>query len=324
MEKKTVLITGIGGNVGQGILRNIHTLNYDLKIIGSDIGTVTSGNHLVDVFYQVPYSYSENFISEVIKIIENEQVDLIIPSTDYETFILSSKLSTYPVTIACSGINSITNYLDKYLSFIFHQQHNIPFAATCLPSEFKGQFNTSIAKPREGRGSRGLIPNYSGKEKLNDDEYLVQEMHDGIEITTAVYVSYLTGEYVGLITMERSLQNGTTTYCKVVKQYDEAIEKIVLGIIKNSDIKGSFNIQSIVTKDNEIYPFEINCRISGTNSVRSHFGFMDVKYTLDELLYGIYPDKIVVTEGVAFRYLADVIYPNGINTGTNSDHFTIF
>ena len=63
MEKRTVLVTGIGGNVGQGILRNIISLNLPIKLVGIDIASFTPGNHLCDVTYKVPYSYDENYIN---------------------------------------------------------------------------------------------------------------------------------------------------------------------------------------------------------------------------------------------------------------------
>lgn len=324
MEKKTVLVTGIGGNVGQGIVRNILELDYDLRIIGTNTTEFSSGNHLVDTFYQVPFSYEDNFIPIITNIIQKEKVDLVIPATDFETSILAKISDELPAVIATAGNKSAAIYLDKYLSSCFHKEHSIPFAETCLPSEYTNQFQPVIAKPRLGRGSRGLILNYDGREQLSDEEYLIQKMHTGVEITTAVYVSYITGKFLGLLSMERSLDNGATTYCKVVKKYDERFEEIAHQIIQNSDIKGAFNIQSIVTEKEEIFPFEINCRISGTNSIRSHFGFNDVKYTIDELLFNRSPKEIVTTEGVAYRYLADVIYPNGIQKGTNSDNFIVF
>lgn len=324
MEKKTVLVTGIGGNVGQGIIRNILELKYNLRIIGTNTTQFSSGNHLVDVFYQVPYSYEDNFIPIITEIIHKEKVDLVIPATDFETSILTKISATLPTIVAAAGVKSAAIYLDKYLSSRFHAEHSIPFAETCLPSEFTNQFHPAIAKPRLGRGSRGLILNYEGQEQLDDEEYLIQKMHTGVEITTAVYVSYITGKFLGLLSMERSLDNGATTYCKVVKKYDDQFEVMAQQIIQNSDVRGAFNIQSIVTEKEEIFPFEINCRISGTNSIRSHFGFNDVKYTIDELLFNQTPEEIITTEGVAYRYLADVIYPNGIQKGTNSDDFIVF
>ena len=83
MEEKVVLVTGIGGNVGQGVIRNIKSLNFNIKIIGTDISSFTAGNHLCDKTYTVPYSYSDNYIPTIQSIVNTEKVDLVIPTTDY-------------------------------------------------------------------------------------------------------------------------------------------------------------------------------------------------------------------------------------------------
>jgi carbamoyl-phosphate synthase large subunit len=324
LEKKTVLVTGIGGNVGQGIIRNIKKTGYQIKIVGVNISQMSAGNHLVDVFYKVPFGYEESYISKIIEIVKNNTVDLIIPSTDYEMYHLSISSKDIPCIIASSGPISSRIYLDKYDTAQFHAQNKIAFAETCLPSEFTGQYSPAIAKPRKGRGSKGLVKYVKSVSGLTDTEYIIQRMYEGVEITTAAYASYKTGKLHGLITMERSLENGATTFCKVDKQYDSVLENIARSMINNSDLKGAFNVQSIVSRKGEIFPFEVNCRISGTNSLRSHFGFNDVKYTLDELLYDKFPEPVLVTEGVAYRYLADVIYPIGVEKGTNTDDFILF
>ena len=324
MEAKTVLVTGIGGNVGQGIIRNILSTNYPIKLIGTNTLEFSAGNHMVDSFYQVPFAYEKEYIDKIIKIVALEKVDLIIPSTDYEMNFLIAHQSKFSCKIAGGGPISTSIYLDKYKTALFHVQHNLSFVETCLPSEFKGQFNPAIAKPRKGRGSKGLIKNVQNANDLSDDEYLVQLQCEGKEITSAVYVSYLTGKIIGTITLERTLENGATTYCKVVKEFDDEINKIAQDIANKTDVKGSFNIQSIVTNDGEINPFEINCRISGTNSIRSHFGFPDVVFTIDELLYQKTINTPVISEGSAYRYLADVIYPLGVEKGNNQDDFIVF
>ena len=121
MEEKTILVTGIGGNVGQGIIKNIRSLDYQFRIIGTNTLSMSSGNYLVNEFYEVPYSFDEtNFLSSIRQIVENEKVDLIIPSTDYEMFVLSNSLFEN-VTIASSGKKASSIYLDKYDSFLHHQ-----------------------------------------------------------------------------------------------------------------------------------------------------------------------------------------------------------
>lgn len=324
METKIILVTGIGGNVGQGIIRNIRQSHYNCTIIGTNISAMSAGNHLVDIFYEVPYSYDPDYITVMKSIVLNNKVDLIIPSTDFEIYYLSIHESEFTCKIACSGPKSSEIYLDKYQTFLHHNSYQIPFSASCLPSKFVRQFSPAIAKPRKGRGSRGIIKYVTQTDNLSDEEYLIQEMGVGEEITTAVYCSYQTRKLVGLVTMVRSLENGATTYCKVVKDYDEELEKIAISIIEKSDIKGAFNIQSIVKETGEIMPFEINCRISGTNSIRSQFGFQDVIYTIEELLYNKEIKKPEVSCGVAYRYLADVIYPNGVDNGNSSDNYILF
>ena len=72
MDEKVVLVTGIGGNVGQGILRNIVSLENNIRIIGTNTLQFTAGNYLVDAFYKVPFSYEESFPIMMKEIIAKE------------------------------------------------------------------------------------------------------------------------------------------------------------------------------------------------------------------------------------------------------------
>lgn len=327
MEQKTVLVTGVGGNVGQGILRNILESKYPIRLVGTNITQFSAGNHFVDAFYKVPFGFDDAFIPTIKQIVETEKVDLIIPSTDFEAYYLSIHKDEFKCKIAVSGPFSTEAYLDKYLTWQLHSKFNIPFAESVLPSEYRNNFEKAIAKPRKGRGSKGIIENIKNADeiaKLSDTEYMIQRMHTGLEITTAAYVSYKSKKLLGILTMTRTLESGATTYCKVVREYDNNLINIAENILQNTDMVGSFNIQSIVDENNHVYPFEINCRISGTNSIRSHFGFQDVMYCIDELLYEREISDITTTDGIAYRYLSDVIYPHGIDIGNNKDNFIDF
>ena len=318
MDEKRVLITGIGGNVGQGIIRNIKATNYNIKVIGTNIEAFSAGNHLCDVFYKVPFAYAENYISELIKIVEKEHIDLIIPSTDYEVYYLSLHQSKVPCKIVVSGLETTSNYLDKYHTFLHHKKNNLPFGESFLPSKYGNQFKDVILKPRKGRGSRGLHINPLSYTEFSDNEYMVQELHKGKEITTAFYVDK-NNKLHGFITLERELENGTTTHCKVVTDFDTQLEKLLNKVIEVNKFRGSANLQSIVNQKGDIIPFEINCRISGTNSIRANFGFQDVKYTLQEWLYNEKADQPQIKKGVATRILMDVIYKDQDSFDTVKD-----
>ena len=70
--------------------------------------------------------------------------------------------------------------------------------------------------------------------------------------------------------MERELMSRATNSCEVVTEYDAIKEKYLNSLIRFFDIKGLCNVQSIVTS-NGIVPFDVNCSISGRNSIRSQF-----------------------------------------------------
>lgn len=323
METKKIVVTGIGGNVGQGILRNIRDSFQNVTIIGVDVASFTPGNYLCDKTYQVPYSFDESYIPTIQKIIDSEKVDLVIPSTDYEVYYLSLNKSNINATVVASEASIAKMYLDKYETFLYHQKNNIPFAKSWLPEDYDFSEKEIIAKPREGRGSRGILINPENPKDLPKG-YMIQPLFKGKEITTAVYVTK-ENKLHGLFTMERELANGATSKSKVLFEYDNELKGIIQKMIDLGGLKGSFNLQSIVTENNEIVPFEVNCRISGTNSIRHNLGFQDVKYTVQEYLFNQNPDEAKPINGIATRILIDIVYPEATDesqlNNKTSKHF---
>lgn len=319
MEKK-ILVTGIGGNVGQGILRNIRDCFPEVIIVGVDVAMFTSGNFLCDKTFKVPYSYEDNYIRVIQNIVETEKIDLIIPSTDYEVYYLALNKIGLKTNVVVSDYQIAKIYLDKYETFLHHSKHNIPFAKSWLPKDYDFSEKEIIAKPREGRGSRGILINPVNPSELPEG-YMIQPLVKGKEITTAVYV---TKENIlhSVFTMERELTNGTTSKSKVIFDYDNDLKIIIQKMIDLGGLKGSFNLQSIVTMTGEIVPFEVNCRISGTNSIRHNLGFQDVKYAVQEYLFDIKPDVAKPIKGIATRILLDVVYPEAEDENNLNNKFS--
>lgn len=304
---KCILVTGIGGNVGQGILRNILSYNYDVKLIGTNTEAVSGGNHLCDGVYKVPFSSSPDYIPAIKKICNKEEIDLIIPSTDFETYYLALNKGKLP-TVVVPDAKTAYVFLNKYQTWLEFKKRNIPFAETELPSRYKSDFGQIVVKPIEGRGSRDIYVNPKNLQDFSD-KFIIQKLYKGTEITTGFYVTK-EKELLGQITFTRKLSHGTTVLCEVTFDFDRSVKELITQIIKHFDIRGACNIQAIVDKNGRIIPFEINCRISGINSIRSQFGFEDVKYTLEEYLYNRIPEKPKIKKGAAARILMDVIYPN--------------
>ncbi len=306
-EHKKVLVTGIGGNVAHGVLRNILSLEINVALIGTDTKTISAGNHLCDKVYKVPLSSSKDYIPSVLEICKKEHIDLIIPTTDSETYYLAIAREKLPI-LASSDADVALTFLNKYKTWLAFQKLGIPFAETRLPSEYNNEFKEFIVKPAEGVGSKNINVNPKNPRSF-PDSYIIQNLYKGEEITTAFYITK-DKKLLGSMTFVRTLFHGTTTICEVSFKYDSKVNKIIREIVDHFDVKGSCDMQSIVTADGQIIPFELNCRLSGTNSIRGQFGFEDVKYTIEEYLYNKKLSKPAIKKGSAIRIWMDIIYPN--------------
>lgn len=305
MERK-ILVTGIGGVVGQGILRNIRDSYPEIPLIGTNVIKISPGNYLCDKTYCTAYGYENIYIEQIQKICTKENIGLIIPSTDYESYYLGLNQKSFNCHIATSPPEVTELCLDKFKTYIAFKNVGIPFAESQLPSSYNNEFENYIIKPREGRGSRGIFINPENPQKFADT-YLIQELLDGEELTTGFYVNKL-GHLHGLITFRRELEQGNTSKAEVTFNYDDELKTIILKMIENFPFHGSNNIQTRATKKG-IIPFEINGRISGTNSIRAQFGFKDVLYTVQEYFLNVQPDTPTIKYGSALRLMLDIIYP---------------
>lgn len=304
----TVLVTGVGGNVGQGILRNLRRVyGRTVRVVGLDTGAFTAGHFFCDVFEQVPPFFDDSYLEVLAGLCEKWQIDLLIPSTDGEMAAIAGAAGSLPAYIGPNAAAART-FLDKYETARAFEIHGIPFAPSLLPSAYDGRWNSVVVKPREGRGSRD-VHFLTGAVGEFDDTFLVQEQIRGVEITSAFYATR-SGRRFGPITFTRRLQYGMTIECSVVFDHDEEVGRVADAMISAFALAGPCNIQSIVEESSgRVIPFEINGRYSGTNSVRSHFGFDDVRYGVDEHLFSKESEEPRITNGTAIRMMMDIVYP---------------
>lgn len=299
-----VLVTGIGGNVAQGILRIIQSQFPDINLIGTDINQFSPGHYYVNDFVKVPYAEDSAYKSIVESICKEKNIDLIIPGTDFEAYYLQSfRLDT---KVLASSSESQKIFLDKYLTYENFSKSDIPFAKSFKCPDYKNELDGVIVKPAQGRGSRGLHINPENPSSFSD-EYIVQEYIEGKEITSAFYVTN-DQNLLGPITFERELTNGMTSECQTILDYDDQLKSIAQKIKDNFEMLGPFNIQARINKDDKVIPFEINCRYSGTNSIRHQLGFNDVEYGIKEHVLDEKVEDFKVKSGCATRIYLDIVY----------------
>lgn len=168
----TILVTGAGAPGIQGTIYSLKK-NYDsrkLYIIGTDVKDFVVGKYLCDEFYTIsPAKDTQNYISDLITICEENNVNIILPQNTAELFLLSEykhKFNKMNVKIILSDYKSIELANDKYKLFQTAEQLGIPVANYTLVSSFDELKLAAIklgwpnklfvVKPPISNGSRGV------------------------------------------------------------------------------------------------------------------------------------------------------------------------
>ena len=314
-----VLITGVGGCLGQFILKALKHSNIQHKAVGCDCDSNSLGLFQSDKAYLVPTAYSSGYVNKIIEICQNEDIDIIMAGSMGELRLLSEfkqqiKEKTNAVVVA-SDIDKLRIMEDKWNLVQFLKQSGFDYPDSILASQtdaikdfvIKYGFPL-IVKDRLGSGSKGLgiARNDEDLERLLQQipNAIIQEylLPDDEEYTVGVFVGS-NGKALASIVMKRQLGLGMTFKAEVFpdSEIGEYCEKVLekLGSI------GPVNVQLRNTKRGPVI-FEINPRFSSTTSARPLFGYNDVAMSINDFVFdqpGLRPN---INGGRLFRYVDDV------------------
>ena len=310
---KVVLITGIGGDISQGVATILRECRPDLRLIGVDMHGEHGGHRYVNFFTTVP-SASDPSYRDVIRAVALEHgVDLVVPMSESELAVLMPfpELDAGIVWVF-AGKGVVEVGLDKLKTARVLAALDLPVPWTVPVVEGAPSY-PCILKNRYGSGSQGVFV-------VNDAEdvaYLVPRYPDAVfqelllpaerEVTCAVYRNR-DGEVASLL-MQRRLTGGFTGWARVIedKETVEMCQHIATGL----DLRGSMNVQLRLT-DAGPRVFEINPRFSSTVLMRHRMGFTDVLWMLDELEGKRVEFPIVAKNQILVRVQEAIVYTDPI------------
>ncbi len=319
MEKINVLVTGVGGNVGQGIIKALRLSKLNLRIIGADASPYSPGLYRVDKGLVVPRAGEKSYLSEMIRICKEEKVDCMMLGPDQELLTMAQNkeivVKETGAKVIVSSVNVIETGNDKWLTYLFLREAKLNFPKSFIPTSPEENLAQAekidfplIVKPRVGFGSKDIFV-VKKKEELNSviqrvcnpiiQEYLLP---DDEEYTSEVF-TLTDGTQYGTITMKRKLLRGTSVVaiCDDYKEIKAEAQKAALALKPY----GPCNFQMRLTKNGPVI-FEINPRFSGTTVVRAKFGFNSPENVIRHFVLGetLPPPKI--EKGVMLRYWEEI------------------
>jgi len=281
-----VLVTAIGGEVGQAIAIVLKRHNPDCEIVGSHVKNIASKMDLVSEYLVSPPAEDLSFLGWMKQTILDHGITVIIPASDAEVIAL---LETDDIGASVVGPSksAVNISKDKLATANFFFENEIDGPQTQDIQSVAPTSYPVIVKPRSGRGSRDIYICNDIEElaslRQNFPQSIVQEMLTPAdsEMTCAVYRSEISGTRV--LVMNRRLSGGTTSWIRVVK--DDRISRYCEKIAECLNLRGSINVQLIDTAEGP-KAFEINGRFSSTVAMRDQLGFCDLHWSIQDQVFG--------------------------------------
>jgi carbamoyl-phosphate synthase large subunit len=282
--KKAILVTGIGGDIAQGVATIIRESRPDIELIGVDVHTQHGGHLFVDQFALVPSAGCRDYLDSIKAVVDKYSVDRLIPMSEPELRASLPFEELAPgVKWITAGERVVSTGLDKLETNRALAGLGLP-VPWCLPvDEGRPMAYPCILKNRCGSGSRAVF-NVAGDEEFDYlakryPQSIIQELLEPAEreVTCAVY-RRRDGEVASLL-MLRRLTGGFTGWAKVIR--DDETSRMCEVIAQGLDLRGSMNIQLRLTPQGPRV-FEINPRFSSKVLMRHRMGFSDALWAIDE------------------------------------------
>jgi len=323
MTSHRVLITGIGGNVGQGVLKSLRAARKAFYIVGIDMEALSAGFSLVDRYYQTPRTGDPAFRSALAAIARTEELEAIYVCSPSELEFFGRHKEELEdelgLSIFISPIEVIRIGSDKFKTAAFLRESGFPFPETVLSTDEEGLARLIeqpgfplIAKPRAGFSSRNIFIVNSRAEiqaanTLVPDLIVQRYLPDAHAEYTAATLSGADKKVRALIILRRDLIQGTTYRTELFE--DAKVAREMIRIVEALGAIGPCNLQFRMM-DGVPYVFEINPRFSGTSGIRYLYGFNDCEMIFDLLRLGVEVQQPALQRAVVLRYWNEIYIPN--------------
>lgn len=267
------------------------------EAVGSDITNLTAARCLADDFIQVPRKNDVSLWDIMPGLLQQHRISLVIPSFD-EMMIgwaeHEQELAQRGVKVIISPLETIRTCQDKWATYCFFREHDIPTPDTALSQEYP------LVKPRRGRGGCGVLIT---DQTMDMEGMLSQAIAQGEEITVDALFDH-DHQPVYIIPRRRiAVRDGKSTQGETLRH--PVIEAHVRRIAEALPFTGPINFQCFVDGD-DIQFIEINPRIAGGMALGFAASENWVRLIVDNLLEGRPINPRPVRHGLRMiRYYAE-------------------
>lgn len=287
MKRLTILVTGCGGDISQSMGKILKDYQGAERVLGCDLHNDHAGHFIFHECFVVERASSPLYLDTMTRLIDQQQVDIMIPATEYELeFLLKNGIDRIGNCCLIKPDNrSIEIGLDKYKTAKFLEAQGFPYPKTFLLSELKEPLIPCVIKERRGSGSKSVQvvkdqETFALVSRLIKDAICQQYLDaDDQEFTCGLFRTK--SGMTRSIIFRRKLTGGFSGFGVV--ESNEAISDLLQKMASALDLTGSINVQLRLYNGIPLV-FEINARFSSTVLFRHLLGFHDLIWSIEEAL----------------------------------------
>jgi carbamoyl-phosphate synthase large subunit len=284
---KSILVTGCGGDIGQGVGKVLKSSGLAAKVIGCDLHDEHPGRFIFDGCEFAARAGAPDYFSTMLDIIGRNGTDLIVPTSEPEIRFLTAEGSLHNiggVPVLTANRKALEIGLDKLATAEMLEAAGLDYPWTAVVKDGPPKELPCMIKMRRGSGSRGIylvddvkFADYLAGVRPEDiwQEYL---RPDDEEYTCGLYRAK-SGQTRTII-MKRRLVGGLTGFGQVVS--NSQIDTLLGRIADAVELEGSINVQLRLTERGPVV-FEINPRFSSTVVFRHMMGWTYLVWAVSEM-----------------------------------------
>lgn len=263
-----LLFTG-GGGAGNEAIYRLLADRYECHFADADPSAIDDAIP-TDKRHAIPLAQDSGFAKSVTSLCCALGIDLLVPGVDEELPKMAYISRAVPAMKILAPDSVFIAQMSDKLSMI----RALEAAGLNAPWTFQANDRASarfpaIAKPRNGRGSRGVrfvaseaeLDAYLLLEGLDVENVILQERGYGTEYTVQM-IADSGGVLRAVVPVEVEIKRGITLRAKTVE--NPVVDAACRAIHAAYPTGGCYNIQLILTDCGRVLPFEINPRVSTT------------------------------------------------------------
>ncbi|MDG2308870.1 MAG: ATP-grasp domain-containing protein [Candidatus Binatia bacterium] len=284
----TVLLPGGGGDAAIGAMRSLRRAGFEGRIVSTDANPLSTGLFLADAQHVLPPISDSTFFERALEVIEKEKIDVIFPTSGFDTLIYSQKkkeLQERGVVVAMSDWPAVESCVDKW-AFYEKTRDRFPMPNTTMKPAEQTEFPCFV-KPVRGKGARGIAMCKDADELAYQvsqrDDLIISDYLPGEEYTIDC-LSDLNGKPLVAVPRERiAVKEGICVKGRVVR--DPEMEKACSDLAAFLGLQGPSCIQMKRAADGKMRFLEVNPRMGGATIFATLAG-VNIAWLLLELAQG--------------------------------------